>query len=195
MARLYDWLNDPYRNPKISGQRLNDEFDNLFTSVDALTDFFVTEMTPVACFAYMSANQTAVASETTVAFDIVEFNYGSAFDISTNTFTCPTDGVYETTVKLRYQAATMADQDLIGVSLTTGGLGGPNFRSTASGNALDQDVLFTIRRSYVAGTTLKAVTRTNGAAKTVVAGTAAAPASFFQVRRVFSDDLLTFVGL
>jgi hypothetical protein len=159
-----------------------------------LTDFLVAELTPVACFCYMSANQGPVATDTTIAFDTVEFNYGSAFDTGTNTFTCPTDGVYEVTVKARYQSATIADTDLIGVSLTTAGSGGPNFRNTASGT-LDQDVLFSIRRSYVAGTTLKPITRTTGASKTVVAGTATAPASFFAVRRVFSDDLLTFVGL
>jgi hypothetical protein len=162
---------------------------------DELVAFLVAELTPVACFAYMSGNQATVATDTTIAYDTVEFNYGSAFSVGTNTFTCPTDGVYEVTIKARYQAATIADQDLIGVSLTVGGVGGPNFRQTASGAALDQDAIFTIRRSFTAGTTLKPITRTSGASKTVVAGTAAAPSSYFQVRRVFSDDLLTFVGL
>lgn len=32
MARLYDWLTDQQRNPKIIGSRLNDEFDNIFAS-------------------------------------------------------------------------------------------------------------------------------------------------------------------
>lgn len=33
MSRLYDWLNDQIRNPKIIGSRLNDEFDNVYTYI------------------------------------------------------------------------------------------------------------------------------------------------------------------
>jgi len=33
MGRIYDWLNDQVRNPKIFGSRLNDEFDNVFNTI------------------------------------------------------------------------------------------------------------------------------------------------------------------
>jgi hypothetical protein len=140
----------------------------------------------VAFFAYKSTNQGPVANATQISFDTIEYNNGSAYSSSTNLFTCPTDGVYEVTAKLRYLAADIADLDDLTVAILVDGVAGPNFKAPACGNTLNQDRMIHIRRLFSAGATIGVRATLTGADKTIVAGTAAAPSSWFSARRLFT---------
>ncbi len=92
MARLYDWLNDPQRNEKIFNSRLNDEFDNVDSSIttietditelsDAISAIGGPPVAPASFSASKSGDQTGIADATftQLTFPTEVYDVGSHF--------------------------------------------------------------------------------------------------------------------
>ena len=87
----------------------------------------------VAFFSYLSDHARGLGHQQVVPFDTVKLNAGNAFDPTTHTFICPTDGVYV------FQSALMAEfSDMVQTQIVVDGAAIADMYAGGSPTTFDQ---------------------------------------------------------